>query len=98
MSDTKEPAAPVKAKKHKYVEYEHHGKKVVVREDLKGKHRNVCACYNCDKFKQDQPERCKIAHALYELVVKFSIVAPVWECAEFQELGVAVPPKELKLG
>ena len=82
----------------KYEQYEHHGEVVTVRSDLKGKHRKVCMCYSCDKFKPEAPERCKIAHALYELVVKFRIVAPVWECAEFIELGAAVPPKELKLG
>jgi len=101
MSDTENlgnaPLAKA-TKKHKYVEYEHHGEKVVVREDLKGKHRNVCLCYSCDRFKPEAPEKCKIAHALYELVVKSRIVAPVWECAEFLELGVKTSPKELKLG
>ena len=97
MSDTSPPVEG-KVKKHKYVEYEHHGEKVVVREDLKGKHRNVCLCYACDRFKPEAPERCKIAFALYNFVVANRLVAPVWECAEFQELGVKTSPKELKLG
>lgn len=97
MSDTPAaPAAPAKATK--YVSYEHHGVEVHVREDLKGKHRNVCLCYDCDKFAEDKPEKCKIAHALFNFVVASRIVAPVWECAEFQKLGAAVPPKELKVG
>jgi len=87
MSDTTAGPAEGKAKKHKYVKYTHHDQEVFVREDLKGKHRNVCLCFSCDRFKQDAPERCKIAFALYNFVVEKRIVAPVWECPEFQELG-----------
>lgn len=99
MSEAAESTKPAKgAKEHKYVQYEHHNEVVTVREDLKGKHRNVCLCYDCEKFKADAPEKCKIAHALYELVCKSRIVAPVWECAEFQKLGVKLAPKEQAVG
>jgi hypothetical protein len=31
--------------------YEHHQGVVSVRSDLKGKHRDHCLCYHCEKFK-----------------------------------------------
>lgn len=34
----------------KFVKYNHHGKEVWVREDLKGTHREHCLCFNCKKL------------------------------------------------
>lgn len=64
----------------KIVSYEHHGKEVSVREDLKGKHREYCLCYDCPNFKLENEEKCPIAAAVYENCKKFNLVTPVWEC------------------
>lgn len=66
-----------------YEKYEHHGKAVWVRADLKGKHREHCLCWSCDKMKPGQPDHCPIATALYATCVKFGVVTPVFECPDF---------------
>jgi hypothetical protein len=67
-----------------YEQYEHHGKIVNVRSDLKGKHREHCLCYGCEKFKPDGgADQCPIAAAVYANCVQFGIVSPVWECPDF---------------
>lgn len=33
------------------IEYEHHGRSVKVRKDLKGLHRDYCLCFRCGVFK-----------------------------------------------
>lgn len=66
--------------------YEHHGREVAVRSDLKGKHREHCLCYGCGKFNSDpvpMQQQCPIAAAVFANCVKFSIVSPVWECPDF---------------
>jgi hypothetical protein len=64
--------------------YEHHGAKVAVRPDLKGKHREHCLCFqNCARFKPGQDDNCEIAKALFENCVKFNVVTPVWECPKY---------------
>lgn len=70
---------------HQIERYEHHGKEVTVRSDLKGKHRDHCLCYGCDKFKTDDSDasQCPIAAAVFANCVKFGIVSPVWECPDF---------------
>jgi len=69
-----------------YENYEHHGAKVFVRSDLKGKHSKYCMCYSCDKFKpEDRKNNCKIASKLYEFCVDHDMVTPVWECPEFNK-------------
>ena len=65
--------------------YEHHGKEVSVKTELKGKHRDHCLCYGCDKFKPDTEDNCEIANAVFENCTDFHIVSPVWECPKFQE-------------
>ena len=63
--------------------YSHHEKEVVVREDLKGKHREFCQCYECDNFNpENREENCPIANDLFDVVVKHNLVTPVWECPE----------------
>jgi hypothetical protein len=66
------------------VKYPHHGRDVFVDEALKGRHRDHCLCYQCDKFHPNDRERnCEIANALYELCVNQHVVTPVYECAVF---------------
>jgi len=65
--------------------YLHHGNYVSVRTDLKGKYKEYCLCYSCNKFyPEDRKKNCPIANAVYELCVLMNIVAPVWECKEFE--------------
>ena len=70
-----------------YVKYEHHGKEVFVRKDLKGKHREHCLCWSCKKLNtQDRAKNCNIANTLYENCKLFNVVTPVWECPFFEEV------------
>lgn len=69
----------------KIVEYEHHGAKVKVDEDLKGKHREYCLCYRCAGFRPGQPLNCKLAAKNFMLCVENDVVLPVWECPIFVE-------------
>jgi len=65
--------------------YEYHGGVVSVRSDLKGKHRDHCLCYHCEKFKPGTPDQCVVAQADYRNCVKFNIMTPVWECPIFKK-------------
>lgn len=69
------------------IRYEHHGQEVAVREDLQGKHREHCLCWQgCSKFKPGLPEQnCPIANAVYAIDILTGIVTPVWECPLFSE-------------
>lgn len=70
----------------KFVQYGHFGVKVWVRSDLKGKHREHCLCFQCDRLKIDEKEpNCEIADENYAFCVKHHLVLPVWECPEFVE-------------
>jgi hypothetical protein len=70
------------------IQYEHHNEQVWVDEDLKGKHRDMCLCYKCDKFNPENREaNCEIANALYRICVYFSLATPVFECPDFKEKG-----------
>ena len=67
------------------VQYEHHGRTMSVREDLKGQHRDHCLCYACAKFiPHDREANCPIASALYAFDVLAGITTPVWECEVFE--------------
>lgn len=67
-----------------YEKYDHHGKDVMVRSDLKGKHREHCLCWDCTRFFPDVPEKnCKIARILYALCCIHGLCTPVWECPLF---------------
>jgi hypothetical protein len=62
-----------------YEQYEHHGKLVWVRNDLKGKHRENCLCFSCAKLNiKDREKNCPIANALYDLCVQFNLTTPVF--------------------
>jgi len=64
--------------------YVHHDIRVGVREDLKGKHREYCLCYQCHNFTpEDRGNNCAIANALYALNCLAGITTPVWECPNF---------------
>lgn len=69
------------------VRYVHHNpaRPVAVREDLKGKHREHCLCFSCDRFIPADGPKCPIAAELFALCQKHDLVAPVWECPEFKE-------------
>jgi hypothetical protein len=66
-----------------YELYVHHGKQVWVRVDLRGRHREHCLCYACERFKPGEPDNCKRAQRLYSLACELDMVFPVWECPEF---------------
>lgn len=72
-----------------FVEYEHHGAQVSVREDLKGQHRAHCLCYSCEKFQggSGSENGCPIAKKVFALCVDESLVLPVWECPVFEEVA-----------
>lgn len=74
-----------------FMEYEHHGRMVSVRSDLKGKHRDHCLCYSCQRFKPDHKENCRKAKEIYALCVREDLVLPVWECPAFEESHIVVP-------
>jgi len=69
----------------RFERYEHHGQEVAVRADLKGRHREHCLCFSCEKFSiTDSPEeKCPIANLLYAVCIQTGITAPVWECPAF---------------
>lgn len=69
----------------KYVEYEHHGVSVMVREDLKGRHREFCLCYSCKYFHPGEDDNCPTAHRVFRTCVNEGVVTPVWECPLFEE-------------
>jgi hypothetical protein len=72
--------------------YEHHGARVAVRSALKGTHRDLCLCYDCESFapaEEGQASGCPIANAVYENAVKYDLVSPVLECPQFKESVVA---------
>ena len=68
------------------VQYEHHGKTVSVKEEYKGKHRDICLCWQkCKHFKpENRAENCKTANAVYKNCVDFGIVSPVMECTDYE--------------
>lgn len=77
-----------------YVQYDHHGAEVWVREDLWGRHREHCLCYSCAKFyPEDELKNCPRANRLYNFCVDNDMTTPVWECPEFTE---AVPGPRLR--
>lgn len=66
------------------VQYEHHGTRVSVRQDLKGKHREHCLCYQCENFKpEDRENNCKVANLLFAFCQALGMTTPVWECPFF---------------
>jgi hypothetical protein len=68
-----------------FEKYDHHGTEVSVRKDLKGKHREHCLCFSCEKFKLGTPDKCPVANSLFTFCVLHDLVTPVYECPLFKE-------------
>ena len=87
----------------KIIQYDHHGVKVSVREDLKGTHREVCLCHRCANFKPGTSANCPIAQTLYQLCARESLVTPVFECPKFKNIlnlsgeTLPLPPAGIKV-
>jgi len=79
---SKVEAATRKTQRHVY--YRHHDASVWVRQDLKGRHREHCLCYECSKFKPGKQDHCRRAIDNYDWCVKYDMVSPVWECPSFR--------------
>jgi len=74
----------MKRKVRKTEIYNHHGTVVTVQKGDKGKHRNHCLCWQCERFcPWDTRLNCSIARILFSLCVIFNIVTPVWECLKY---------------
>ena len=70
------------------IKYDHHGKEVYVREELKGKHRDHCLCFICDNFNMDNKDKkCKVADMIYHICIHYNLTLPVWECPDYKEKG-----------
>jgi hypothetical protein len=68
------------------IQYEHYGTLVSVQENLRGKHRSHCLCYqNCKHFKPGQGDHCQIAKENYELCVKNRTTQVMWECPKYEQ-------------
>lgn len=70
---------------NKFVQYEHHGKRVWTQLELLGKHREHCLCYSCEQFHPGESYHCGTAQALYRFDVDHNVATPVFECALFSE-------------
>ena len=71
--------------KRNIIRYHHHQWDVAVDEKLKGKHRDHCLCFVCDRFAPNMSFNCPIAQAVFETCVKFGLTTPVYECSMFVE-------------
>jgi hypothetical protein len=70
----------------KYEQYDHHGKTVWVDPALKGKHREMCLCWDCKLFiPSDRDKNCPIASKLFNICVEYNLTTPVTECPQFME-------------
>ena len=80
-----------------YEQYTHHGRRVWVRKDLRGKHRDHCLCWQCKKFTirdlliagetptdRERDDSCPIANMLYRIAFRENLVIPVYECPDFE--------------
>jgi len=75
-----------KASDRRYVSYEHHGRRVSVRSDLKGRHREHCLCHVCFEFRPGKEDNCPYAQMLFAFLCLPGgpTVSPVWECEAFK--------------
>ena len=72
--------------KSDYIQYTHHGRRVWVHKDLKGKHREHCLCSNCAEFNPGMPEtNCPNANLNYAMDILTGMTTPVYECPDFSE-------------
>jgi hypothetical protein len=69
-----------------YQQYEKGRTKVWVRENLKGRQKEFCMCWDCAAFRPEADDRgCPIIKDVLDLAARKTIVLPVWECPEFIE-------------
>jgi hypothetical protein len=67
------------------IRYTHHDVPVFVDAALKGKHREHCLCFKCEKFHPgDERMNCPMAQATFENCKRFALVTPVYECPAFR--------------
>ena len=65
--------------------YNHHGAPTAVQTHLKGRHREHCLCYSCDRLcLSNWEENCFKANILYRICVALKLTIPVWECEDWQ--------------
>lgn len=83
MATTKAIALVEPAKENNFEQYSHHDIAMWVRKNLKGKHRLLCMCYNCESFHPCKQNNCPKAQELYRFDVQNSMVTPVLECRDF---------------
>ena len=77
------------------IRYIHHGQDVAVWEDLKGRHREYCLCYQCEKFHPGEPVvNCPVAEALYRFDILAGVTTPVWECPDFKDAHAEAAEKK----
>ena len=68
-----------------YEQYEKNGQSVWVRQDLKGRQKEFCMCWDCNSFKPEAADKgCLIIRDVLALASQKAIVLPVWECPKFQ--------------
>ena len=72
------------ARERRYVQYVHHGVKVWVRLDLKGKHWDPTLCADCRLYKPDTDENCAVAERTFQLCKDCNLVLALWECPAFE--------------
>lgn len=68
-----------------FEKYRHHDRDNWVRSDLKGRHRDHCLCYDCERFHPGTDGNCSIAQVVYTNCVAHNLVTPVWECPKFKQ-------------
>jgi len=69
----------------KIIWYEHHGRRVAVDEELKGKHKEHCLCFRCARFSFNGEDNCKLAELNFANCRINDMVLPVWECPDLIE-------------
>lgn len=65
------------------VQYEHHGYMTSVKQKYKGKHKEMCLCYDCKLF-EPTGNNCHIAQELFKIDKSARVTTPVVECACFK--------------
>jgi len=53
-------------------------------QELRGKHREVCLCWSCKKFRPEHSDNCFIAESVFNLNKTHGITTPVLECSVFE--------------
>ena len=64
--------------------YRHHGKKVAVKAEFKGRHREICLCYDCAYFAPGTAGNCAMAQTLFDFCNEHGGTAIRQECPAFE--------------